>query len=462
MRKINPKSTQKILCMALWLSANAMLAQSIKPSQTYNITPQRLSNAVSEQCQLPMPKDAIKQDDQVLSFEGFAQDDGQVDPQIAVGNNQIVHISNTGIAQYQKDGKLLQAQYLGCFGKIKHSACDPKLYFDPVQKYFAFGLWDVGRIDKKSHMKFVIGQDKNGQLSSWSDYSVPIPDVYDGGSLGYGKDWVMIKYDAAKGDNYSGPILLASIQQLRQHLPAKFYKFPGHFGQPVFNQNNGESYIITIDEEAKKATLHQVALENGAPVLKVKWAVANPSKYEGMPPMAEQKSEKRRISSGDYNPKNAVIQGNSLWYCHAVNHQNYAAIEWFELSLSDGQTIQKGLLQKNNSYYMQPTIAVNQRGDMAIGFQECNSQMYVSPRLAYRLANDAAGATRPVIAVAEGNWAYKNPDSTDQQQAWGDYSGSMVDGDNGIDFWFSQTYAKDKTVKTKLFKLDLSSQSTKP
>ena len=104
---------------------------------------------------------------------------------------------------------------------------------------------------------------------------------------------------------------------------------------------------------------------------------------------------------------------------------------------------------------MQPTIAVNQRGDMAIGFQETNKNMYISTRMAYRLANDPVNETRNVINIEEGNSSYEHYDMKGNDLSWGDYSSTVVDGDNGIDFWSAQSYSKDNSVKINVFRLKL-------
>jgi hypothetical protein len=58
--------------------------------------------------------------------------------------------------------------------------------------------------------------------------------------------------------------------------------------------------------------------------------------------------------------------------------------------------------------------------------------MYISPRFVVRRGSDPPGETRAIISLGEGSGA------TDGV-AWGDYSGSTVDGDNGRDLWTIQS-----------------------
>lgn len=72
-----------------------------------------------------------------------------------------------------------------------------------------------------------------------------------------------------------------------------------------------------------------------------------------------------------------------------------------------------------------------------IGFQEVNENSFISPRFAYRKAKDAKGTVREIISVGEGKGAADGV-------AWGDYSGSLIDGDNLLDLWTIQSIANEK------------------
>ena len=53
------------------------------------------------------------------------------------------------------------------------------------------------------------------------------------------------------------------------------------------------------------------------------------------------------------------------------------------------------------------------------------------------IASDEAGSLRPIVGIGEGQGA------TDGV-AWGDYSGSCIDGDNGLDLWTVQSITDPK------------------
>lgn len=60
---------------------------------------------------------------------------------------------------------------------------------------------------------------------------------------------------------------------------------------------------------------------------------------------------------------------------------------------------------------------------MLTGFQEVSSNSFMYPGFAFRLKKDNPVAIRKMISVGEGK------DFTDGE-CWGDYEGSIIDGDN--------------------------------
>ncbi|HSR39852.1 MAG TPA: hypothetical protein VLL95_13135, partial [Phnomibacter sp.] len=139
----------------------------------------------------------------------------------------------------------------------------------------------------------------------------------------------------------------------------------------------------------------------------------------------------------------------SIWFSQAVNCEGRYAVQWHQVNAGNGKMIQTGLIKSEGSNYIQTTIAVNKRNDVLIGFQQVDSTMFISPRFAYRLANDKPGTVRNIISAGEGQGA---TDGT----SWGDYSGSMVDGDNLLDLWTIQSIANEKgRGETRIVKVPL-------
>ena len=112
-------------------------------------------------------------------------------------------------------------------------------------------------------------------------------------------------------------------------------------------------------------------------------------------------------------------------------------LQWHQINAKTGDIVQTGIIGEPATNYIQTTIAVNKKQDVLIGFQEANENSFISPRFAFRKKKDKPGTVREIVAVVEGKGAADGV-------AWGDYSGSIIDGDNLRDLWTIQSIASEK------------------
>jgi hypothetical protein len=152
------------------------------------------------------------------------------------------------------------------------------------------------------------------------------------------------------------------------------------------------------------------------------------------PPQSPQPGTAARTASGDRNPKNLVVENGSLFFSHTVNVNGRGGIQWHEIRLDDGKIMQSGEIAHPTRSYIQTTLAVNRRSDVLIGFQEVGPDQFISARYALHAATDRPGSVRGIVRLREGEAATEGG-------AWGDYSGSVFDADNGIDLWTIQSFA---------------------
>jgi hypothetical protein len=403
----------------------------------------------AENCTVNIENNTASDDKNILSFDGPSDAwSAQMDPQIAVGGNHVLQLNNGAAVVFNKQGELMQAVHLDCFTDSKFGI-DPKVFYDIHNKYFGFSVYDYESKKDKKPIRFLLSK-TNNPLGDWYRYNVPALDAVDGGSIGYGNKWLIYEYPT---ETKSVVLVMNAIEAKKGNV-TNAYKFYASVGQPIFNQSNGKAYFIRTDMEHDKLVLHTIEEKDGAPIIKKLWAIENTSALQEMPPASAQKNAISKIASGDFNPKNAVMFNNSIWFCHAVNSEDFSAIEWMELNIKNGNIVQSGLISEVGTNFIHPTIGINNRGVVAIGFQETNENMYVSARCTYRMANDKLGTMRDIINIAEGNSAYK-PLENKGTLPWGDYSGTIVDGDNGIDIWSAQTIMEDGKVKIIAFRIKL-------
>jgi hypothetical protein len=377
------------------------------------------------------------------SFDGIPDTDGQVDVQVAVGGNHVVHTTNSGVSIFDKEGNLLMATRQDCFNE----GIDPKLFFDVHNQIFALDYWHYYDQPKKKPLNISVSSSAD-PTKRWSIYPISLTTAEDGGALGYSKKWMGYTYPKDAG----GGTLLLLTDDAKNGKATKVYHFDRNIGQPAFGQDaTDELYFLEVNET--NFTLNKITTDaQNIPYISKVWEKAHQLKYVDYPPASAQKGTQTLIASGDRNPKNLVLQGGYLWFAQTINYEGQAAVQWHQISLKDGTIVQTGLVNKNGSNYIQASIAVNKDLDVLVGFQETNANMYVSPCYAYRKAGDAKGTLSAVVTVEKGTGNYG--DGTANVAPWGDYSGSILDGDNQKDLWTVQNIMRSgKVVGNKIIKL---------
>lgn len=380
--------------------------------------------------------------DGLLMFNGSMDGNRQVDPQIAVGGGFVLHGTNSGLIVYNKNGNYIKGVSQKCF----NDGIDPKMFFDIHNKRFVFDLWWYYDKPKIRPVNIAISATSN-PLQEWYIYPVPARDGEDGGGIGYSRKWIAYSFPGGACNTFV--MRSSDMQQAKRTM---VYHFQGSLGHPVFTQDAMDDlFFVDIDEV--NIAMNRISEDKDRNIYAQEvWRVAHQLKYIDYPPQSPQLSTTQKISSGDRNPKNLVIQNGSLWFSQAVECNGQSAVQWHQIDIKTGRFIQTGLINSDTSNYIQTTIAINKSDDALIGFQEVNQNSFVSARLAYRHHADPPGTLRSIMKLKEGTGAADG-------EAWGDYSGSIIDGDNLSDLWTIQSVAnpkgKGETIIVKLPKKKL-------
>lgn len=421
-----------VLIIAVLFISSEMKAQATTdkqyPSKTEIVTPLHKSSFNNDnQCPERRQGGNPQMINGYLAFNGSMDGNRQVDPQIAVGGGYVLEGSNSGLLIFDKKGQFIQGVSQKCF----NSGIDPKMFFDIHNKVFVFDLWWYYDKEKTKPVNISVSETSN-PTGAWNTYPVSRTEEVDGGGIGYSKKWVGYSYPGGEENTF-----VMRMADAIAGKPATIYHFKGSLGHPVFMQDPlDDLYFFAIEEEyfvIRKITED----ERGKPYSQIVSKKPHQLKYIDYPPQSPQKGTQQLVSSGDRNPKNLVYQNGSIWFSQAINYEGRAAVQWHQVDAATGTIVQTGLLKSDTSNYIQTTIAVNKKQDVVIGFQEVNENSFISPRFAFRKAADAPGTTRTIVSAGEGEGA------TDGA-AWGDYSGSIIDGDNLLDLWTIQSKANIK------------------
>lgn len=414
------------------LCASAAGAQKIHdtlfPSRTEIITPLHKSSFNNQgQCQERKQGGNPREFNGYQVFDGSTDGNRQVDPQIAVGGNYVLHATNSGLVIYTKEGHFVQGVSQKCF----NDGIDPKLFFDIHNRIFVFDLWWYYDKAKQKPVNISVSE-TDDPTGAWNTYAIPEINEVDGGGIGYSRKW--IGYSFPGGDEMT---FVMQTAEAKAGKPATIYHFKGSLGHPVFGQDPVDD-LYFFEIEGSDFVIRKVSQDkNGDPYCVTVAKQPHNLKYIEHPPQSPQKGTAQKVASGDRNPKNLVLQSGSIWFSQAVNCENRSAVQWHQVNANSGKIIQTGLIADKNSNYIQTTLAVNKNNDVLIGFQQVDSTRFISPGLTFRNAKDRPGTTRKIISLGEGKGA---TDGT----SWGDYSGSIIDGDNQLDLWTIQSVANEK------------------
>lgn len=142
---------------------------------------------------------------------------------------------------------------------------------------------------------------------------------------------------------------------------------------------------------------------------------------------------------------NALLQNGSIWTVQTVEVSGRTAVRWYEIDEATNTIEQSGTISDNSLYYYFPSIAVNDDGDVVIGFSGSDASSYVS---AYAVVGDTDGTGTTsfgnVILTKAGEDFYVDKDSNDRNR-WGDYSATVLDPNDDFTFWtFQEFVAADR------------------
>ncbi len=411
-----------ILVLVVLIPMQTALAQATQAVRTETIEPIHKDSFNNQgQCKERKQGGNAREISGYLVFDGSMDGNRQVDPQIAVGGGYVLHGTNSGLIIYDKQGSFVQGVKQNCF----NGGIDPKLFYDAHNGTFGFDLWNPWDKAKQKPVNISVSE-TNDPTGAWNTYPVPAPNGVDGGGIGYSRKWIGYSFPGGQTQSF-----VMKSAEAKAGQPATVYHFNGNLGHPVATQD-GEDDLYFVKLGRREVIINRVSESESGTAVVTETARANHSlEFNRHPPKSPQQDSKQVTSSGDRNPKNLVLQGGFIWFSQAVNCDGRSAVQWHQMKL-DGSFVQSGLIRDDKRSFIQTTIAVNKQLDVLVGFQETGTDMFISPRLAFRQSNDPLGTLRPMVSLGAGAAATAGV-------AWGDYSGSVVDGDNGLDLWTIQS-----------------------
>jgi len=127
----------------------------------------------------------------------------------------------------------------------------------------------------------------------------------------------------------------------------------------------------------------------------------------------------------------------------AVNHSVVAGsgggVRWYEIQNPSGTPVvaQQSTFAPDSNYRWMGSIAMDQAGDMALGYSVASGSVSPSVRFTGRVPTDPASTMETEVNIISGSGSQNG-----NLSRWGDYSAMQVDPEDDCTFWFTEEYMK--------------------
>ena len=130
----------------------------------------------------------------------------------------------------------------------------------------------------------------------------------------------------------------------------------------------------------------------------------------------------------------------SLVVNHSVTAGSSGGVRWYEIQNPSGTPVlaQQSTYAPDSSYRWMGSVAMDQTGDLAVGYSKSSSSVYPSVAYAGRLATDPVNTLQAETIVVSGTGSQ----NYSMNNRWGDYSAMQVDPVDDCTFWYTQEYIK--------------------
>ena len=435
---------------------------------------------------VPAPQLTLAAEPRVMvgvSFQAseLGADTGYIPPDTmgAVGPTQIVEMINGSFAVFDKSGLSLSRRSLDSFwfdvvGLTVENGdtFDPRIVFDPVSgRFFASsvdrdpGLEAGG--EATGNNIYLARSDSSDATGDWDGVRFAadtegIAEFHDFDTLALDADGVYICtldltansgldagqscYSIPKADLLLDPPSLENMTPFEGSPP----NLPAVFGsvQPAldFGPSDGRTALLGVTfggfGELLRGNILGAA-SAGATLGSVETIVGDPGYFAWINVRQPRPSVGRRFGleqNGNFIRGNVVQQGDSLWAVHSVRGSgSNLAVRWYEIHEPTNTMLQTGLIENLLEDYVYPSIAVNEFGQVVIGYTCTGGGLAASACVSAGETLEGVTEFDPPLLLRLGAGYYYQDYGTGRNR-WGDYSATVVDPATPCTFWTFQEF----------------------
>jgi uncharacterized repeat protein (TIGR01451 family) len=123
-------------------------------------------------------------------------------------------------------------------------------------------------------------------------------------------------------------------------------------------------------------------------------------------------------------------------------------VRWYEIQNPNGTptVAQQSTFAPDANFRWMGSIAMDQVGDIALGYSVSSSTTFPSVAFTARSAGDPAGTMQPETTIISGTGSQTTDSFGNQLTRWGDYSAMQVDPSDDCTFWYTTEYMKNSGI----------------
>lgn len=383
----------------------------------------------------------------LIDFEGHSQTNLiPPDTNGAVSEDFVLSVVNSSFNVRDRNGNIVMGDTdLADF----FAPLDPGTPFDPRARFDRYAgrfiIMAASNLGMELESKLLLAVSQSDDpTGDWNLYSVPAdPDQshwLDYPTIGYNTNWIVVSGNMFPTGNESFTTRLWAFDKADLYAgdPADFTVLPGvgSTAQPAetYDPDIEELYLLRQDSNSSVA-LHRLNGPIGSESTELVASVDAPEPWTGFLPPAPEQGTDPVIPSGLNRMMNAVFRNGHIWGAHPVEpttEPSRVAAQWWRID-TEGQLVDFGRVDDPTGevFYGWPSISVNADNDALIGYTRFSATTFPSAGYAFRDASDPPGTFREGVVYESGMSLYT-------QDRWGDYSRTLVDPVNDMDFWTAQ------------------------
>jgi len=155
------------------------------------------------------------------------------------------------------------------------------------------------------------------------------------------------------------------------------------------------------------------------------------------------------LQGNDFRPQDAEYRNGSIFMTQTVacnpGGGSVNCARWAEIDPTQPSFVQGGVFASDGEFRTFPDAAVNDCGDVVIGYTKSSPDMFPGVYYTGRLADDPPGTLRLEAELKAGEVTYTSFDTPPHR--WGDYTGATSDPAGDL-LWYLGEYSRDNTSTT--------------